>query len=77
MSVAECCRKNYEEKLLLKIGVPKCCSENLRHTENYHQKHRCAEMLPEKLRRKTIVKNKHTEMLLKCLPYETFRQDYQ
>ena len=32
-------------------------------------------MLPEKLRRKTIVKNRRTEMLLKRLPDETFHRN--
>ena len=70
MSVAECCRKNCEEKLSSKIGVRKCCSKVGR-TKPFLGTIRSG-ILPEKLRRKTIVKNRRTEML----PKKTAKKNY-
>ena len=49
ISVAKCCRKNYEEKLSPKISVPKCCSKICR-TKATMPKNIRSKMLPKKLR---------------------------
>ena len=69
-SVAECCRKNCEAKLSWKIERTEMLLKSLPY-ETFLRNVRSG-MLPEKLRIKTIVKNRRTKMLLKRLPYETF-----